>query len=92
VTTTSNPLVVPGPTDASGGFITTSTTLPATETTGSDDDTGQVVALAVAGLLVVAALLTVLTVWYWRRTRPSRTEPEPDQTEEPAAEAYARSG
>jgi hypothetical protein len=37
-----------------------------------DDNTGTIVALVIAGLLVVALLLALLTYWYWRNTRPAK--------------------
>ena len=36
------------------------------------DDTGQTIRLIIMGLLAVAVLLALLTVWYWRHTDPRR--------------------
>jgi hypothetical protein len=57
------PLLVPGASDA-----------PASKANDvkQSDNTGTVVALVIAGLLVVALLLGVLTYWYWRNTRPMK--------------------
>lgn len=80
-TTTRPEILVPGPTVAS----TTTVAAPTTTTEASSslgrwardmlaDETGRTVAIAIAGLLVVAVLLAILTVRYWRRTRPVRAE------------------
>ena len=42
----------------------------------NDDNTGTIVALVIAGLLVVAVLLALLTYWFWRSTRPRRAPVE----------------
>lgn len=36
------------------------------------DDTGRMIAIVIGALLGLALLLSVLTVWYWRRTDPKR--------------------
>ncbi|MDA3041053.1 MAG: hypothetical protein O3C27_16285 [Actinomycetota bacterium] len=36
------------------------------------DETGQTIRLIIMGLLAVAVLLALLTVWYWRHTDPRR--------------------
>lgn len=41
------------------------------------DDTGRTIRLIIMGLLAVALLLTVLTVWYWRHTDPRRRIRDP---------------
>jgi hypothetical protein len=77
-TTTTRPeILVPGPT-----VQPTSTTLAPTTTTEPSssigrwardmlaDETGRTVAIAIGGLLLVALALAILTVRYWRRTRP----------------------
>jgi cobalamin biosynthesis Mg chelatase CobN len=65
-TTSSIELLVPGaPVDIE------STTTVAVEPTTDADNTGKIVFFVVAGLLVVAALLTLLTIAYWRHTRPA---------------------
>jgi hypothetical protein len=81
-TTTSRPeILVPGPT------VAPTTTVAATTTTAADDDggltdrvrdllsdeTGRTVAIAIGGLLLVALALAILTVRYWRKTRPVPT-------------------
>lgn len=69
-TTSSIELLVPGaPVD-----IGTTSTIT-TETKTDADNTGKIVFFVVAGLLVVAALLTLLTVAYWRHTRPAPPAP-----------------
>lgn len=73
------PLLVPG--DVSSGS-------DAAVGQNSDDSTGTVVALVIAGLLVVALLLALLTYWFWRNTRPTKLEeskPETDATPDQAA-------
>jgi hypothetical protein len=77
-TTTTRPeVLVPGPT-----VQPTSTTLAPTTTTEPSssigrwardmlaDETGRTVAIAIGGLVLVALALAILTVRYWRRTRP----------------------
>jgi hypothetical protein len=70
VTTGSVPLLVPGPTVPAGQLVTTTTAVPPKPVSNSDN-TGTVVALVIAGLLLVALLLALLTYWYWRNTRPA---------------------
>lgn len=41
------------------------------------DNTGQTIRLIIMGLLVVALLLAMLTVWYWRHTDPRRLVRDP---------------
>src|SRR3954452_746019 len=65
------PLLVPGDVSSSEG--------PADET--SNDNTGTVVALVIAGLLVVALLLALLTYWFWRNTRPTKLEGSKSESE-----------
>lgn len=36
------------------------------------DNTGRTIRLIIVGLLAVAVLLALLTVWYWRHTDPRR--------------------
>ncbi len=36
------------------------------------DNTGRTIRLIIMGLLAVAVLLALLTVWYWRHTDPRR--------------------
>lgn len=36
------------------------------------DDTGRMIAVVIGALLGLALLLSVLTIWYWRRTDPKR--------------------
>jgi hypothetical protein len=36
------------------------------------DETGRTVAIAIGGLVLVALILAVLTIRYWRKTRPVR--------------------
>lgn|GEM_PF-2636046 len=64
------PLLVPGASDA-----------PASAAAGTSDRdrTGTVVAFVVAGLLVVALLLGLLTYLYWRATRPVRPATSSDE-------------
>jgi hypothetical protein len=70
VTTGSIPLLVPGPTEVGGVPVTTAAPAPAAPVNNSDN-TGTVVALVIAGLVLVALLLALLTYWYWRNTRPA---------------------
>jgi hypothetical protein len=60
------PLLVPGATNAP----------PSTADVGNKDKTGTIVALVIAGLLLVALLLGLLTYWFWRNTRPTRVPVE----------------
>ena len=81
-TTTSRPaILVPGPTvDTSTTAVATTTTSEARsgmfEGLRQDfremvaDETGRTVAIAIGGLLLVALVLAVLTIRYWRKTRP----------------------
>jgi hypothetical protein len=61
------PLLVPGASDAPGSTAAD---------VKNDDNTGTIVALVIAGLLVVALLLALLTYWFWRSTRPRRAPVE----------------
>jgi hypothetical protein len=85
--TTSRPeILVPGPSPES-------TTLPTTTTTeaGSGfledlrqdfrelvaEETGRTVAIAIGGLVLVALILAVLTIRYWRKTKPVKAPKPP---------------
>jgi cobalamin biosynthesis Mg chelatase CobN len=77
-TTSSIPLLVDGPpVDPSTGVAVTTTTTTTIPVAASTDEgkTSRQVALAVGGLLVLAAVFAILTVWYWRRTKPRLTAP-----------------
>jgi hypothetical protein len=86
-TTGSVPLLVPGPTDIQGVPVTT-VPPPEPKPVSNTDNTGTVVALVIAGLLLVALLLALLTYWYWRSTRPvpkwTDTKTPKDDAEAPA--------
>jgi hypothetical protein len=77
-TPTSNPLIVPGPGGSADGAP--GSTVPgdstATAKAKNEDRTGTVVGLVIAGLLVVAILLSLLTYRFWRNTRPLVVHPE----------------
>lgn len=45
--------------------------------TQAADSTGSQIRLIIIGLLVVAALLAGLTIWYWRYTDPKRRPRDP---------------
>jgi len=66
---TSNDVLVPG--DGTEGAESTTTTVPTTTTVSEDSgDDGTLVALVVAGLVLVALAVAVLTWRYWAATRP----------------------
>ncbi|HEX9991292.1 MAG TPA: hypothetical protein VGB14_00040 [Acidimicrobiales bacterium] len=69
--------------------VPTSVRQPAATEDGTDDETAETIWRIIAGLLVVAFLLTVLTVRYWWVTRPSRQADE-DGDEAAAEEAPSR--
>lgn len=79
-TTTGRDLLVPGDgSDGAESTTTTSTTIAEVAADGGIDEETQIW-LVVAGLVVVALLIGVWTVRYWRRTRPDVPPREPDQT------------
>lgn len=69
-TTTTNKYVSPGvnPGDTIPGVGVPADTIAAPA--ANQDKTGMIVALVVAGLLVIALLLSLLTWRFWRNTRP----------------------
>lgn len=77
---TSNPLIVPGPGPGAASAAATSGETPAAKAS-KGDKTATVVAMVVAGLLVAAILLGLLTYRFWRNTRPlvARTARAPEQ-------------
>jgi hypothetical protein len=92
--TGSVPLLVPGPTDIQGAPVTTAAP-PEPKPVSNTDNTGTVVALVIAGLLLVALLLALLTYWYWRNTRPNpkwADEKAPTEDDKAPAEAGRNSG
>ena len=54
------------------------------------DQDRQTLQLVIGGLLIVAALLGVLTIWYWRQTNPKRalSNPPASHLEEPYDDVY----
>jgi hypothetical protein len=89
--TTAPELLVPGdttPTTVAGGGApasTTTTTEPADDNRlFGDVDASTKVWIIVAGLAGVAVLIAILTVIYWRHTRPEILEPEADGAREPS--------
>ncbi len=74
------PPVAPGGTAPNGGPLLVPGASDAPASTAADvahdDNTGTIVALVIAGLLVVALLLALLTYWYWRNTRPAKVPAE----------------
>jgi hypothetical protein len=88
------PLLVPGPTDLQGAPVTTAAP-PEAKPASTSDNTGTVVALVIAGLLLVALLLALLTYWYWRNTRPNpkwADEKAPAESDRAPAEAGRNGG
>lgn len=79
-TTTTPGVLVPGPSTASTVPPTTAppTTAPAADDGGGlldfDFDANQKVWIIVGGLVAVALLLLVLTIVYWRHTKPDRSQ------------------
>jgi hypothetical protein len=84
-TTTVRPeILVPGPTVVDTTTTAPATTTTAAEGSGLfeglrqdfrdmvADETGRTVAIAIGGLVLVALILAVLTIRYWRKTRPVR--------------------
>jgi hypothetical protein len=83
-TTTRPEILVPGPTVGSSTTVAESTTTSAAAESGFldglkedvrdmlADETGRTVAIAIGGLILVALILAVLTIRYWRKTRPVR--------------------
>jgi hypothetical protein len=77
-TTTRPEILVPGPTDPPSTTVVETTTVADDDDSGLTDrarsiladETGRTVALVIGGLLLVALILAVLTVRYWRKTRP----------------------
>ena len=78
-TTTTPGVLVPGPSTAS--TVPATTAAPTTTTPAADDgglldfdfDANQKVWIIVGGLVAVALLLLVLTIVYWRHTKPDRS-------------------
>jgi len=77
-TTTTPGVLVPGPSTAS--TVPPTTVAPTTTAPGADDglldfdfDANQKVWIIVGGLVAVALLLLVLTIVYWRHTKPDRS-------------------
>jgi cobalamin biosynthesis Mg chelatase CobN len=83
ITSTSNDLLVPGPTNAQTGQAVPSSTIVTRTAVKDSDNAGTVVALVISALLVVALLLAVLTWRYWRNTkpRPHTSDPAPPTVE-----------
>lgn len=87
--TTTNPVLVPGETTPTTRAPSGGTPAP-TSTTEADDggglldldlDANEKVWIIVGGLVVIAVVMAVLTVVYWRHTRPDRSgEPEAKET------------
>lgn len=73
ITTVTN-LLVPG--DGTDGAESTTTTLTSTAATVTDDgpSDGTLIALVIAGLLVIAVVVSLLTWRYWVATRPPLLE------------------
>jgi len=65
---TSNDVLVPG--DGTEGAESTTTTVATTTVSEDGADDGTLVALVVAGLVLVALAVAVLTWRYWAATRP----------------------
>jgi hypothetical protein len=82
-TTTRPEILVPGPTEPVSTTVVQTTTVADEDESGLTDrarsiladETGRTVAIVIAGLLLVALILAVLTVRYWRRTRPAKPKP-----------------
>jgi len=72
--------VAPGNTAPNGGPLLVPGASDAPASTAADvahnDNTGTIVALVIAGLLLVALLLGLLTYWFWRNTRPREVPAE----------------
>jgi hypothetical protein len=85
-TTTTRPeLLVPGPAVATTTSTAASASTSTTDAAGGffddvradirdmvADETGRTVAIAIGGLVLVALILAILTIRYWRKTRPVR--------------------
>jgi hypothetical protein len=65
---TNDDVLVPG--DGTEGAESTTTTAPTTTVTEDSGDDGTLVALVVAGLVLVALAVAILTWRYWAATRP----------------------
>lgn len=82
---TSTNLLVPGPSEAeleatgqpAASLI--AQTEPSTNDGGEGDRTRNIVMLVTGSLVTVASLLILLTVWYWRHTKPAAPREGGDQ-------------
>ncbi len=89
-TTTVPELLVPGdttPTTAGGGApATTTTETPATDDGGlfHDVDANTKVWIIVGGLVTVAVLIAILTIIYWRHTRPAPVDADAEGGRRPS--------
>lgn len=89
--------VAPGGTAPNGGPLLVPGASDPPASTAADvahtDNTGTIVALVIAGLLVVALLLGLLTYWFWRNTRPRKAPVESrSERSEELAEAKVNDG